>query len=122
MRPLAASGDARRRSRLASPPMRMKALSPPPMRRASPPASTRPRVGGISCPLLMHGRFSPLLCALLLDIGEVLVEHDPVLAGKRHEPLATRPSAKRQVGLAGKLHAPGGKTRARHQDGDAHAH
>ncbi len=34
------------RSRMVRPPIAMRALSPPPMRRARPPASTRPRVGG----------------------------------------------------------------------------
>src|SRR6185312_7485276 len=37
------------RSRMVTPPSSMRALSPPPMRRARPPASTRPRVGGYGC-------------------------------------------------------------------------
>ena len=39
--------QASTRCRMVAPPMRIRALSPPPMRRARPPASTRPRVGGI---------------------------------------------------------------------------
>ena len=40
-----ADRHASARSRMVRPPTRVRALSPPPMRRASPPASTRPRVG-----------------------------------------------------------------------------
>src|SRR2546430_7299237 len=49
---------------------------------------------------LMHHRLAPVLRALLLDVGEVLVEHDAVLAGERDEALAARPPDEREVRLA----------------------
>src|SRR5262245_64260585 len=98
------------RSRMVLPPMRMRALSPPPMRRASPPASTRPSTGRVS--VVMHRGLAPVLGALLLDVGEVLVEHDAVLAGERDETLAAGTADQREVGLARQLDAPGGGARA----------
>ena len=57
------------------------ALSPPPMRRARPPASSsRGRRWRRRTSVVMHGRLAPVLRALLLDVGEVLVEHDALLA------------------------------------------
>src|SRR5437762_5180137 len=78
-----AERHASTRSRIVAPPIRIEALSPPPMRRARPPASTSPRVGGIGGSVVMHGSFAPIFRALLLQIGEVLVEDDAVLARKR---------------------------------------
>src|SRR6266849_843365 len=101
-------------------PMRMRALSPPPMRRASSPASTRPSVGGLS--VVMHRRLAPVLAALLLDEAQVLVEHDAFLARERDEALAASAADQREIGLARELDAPGGEARARDQDRDAHAH
>src|SRR5712672_3360797 len=87
------------RSKMVWPPIRMRALSPPPMRRASPPASTRPSGRSI----VMHRRLAPVLRALLLDEAEVLVEHDALLAGERDEALAASAADQRQVGLACQL-------------------
>src|SRR6185295_13900828 len=106
------------RSRMVLPPMRISALSPPPMRRAWPPARTRPSVGSI----VMHRRFAPVLRALLLDVVEVLVEHDAAFAGERDKALAARAPDQGEVGLARELDAPGGEARARDQDRNAHAH
>src|SRR5207247_10463400 len=61
-------------SRIGLPPMLMSALSPPPMRRAWPPASTRPRVAGDS--IVMHRSFAPMLCALVRDRVEILVRSE----------------------------------------------
>src|ERR1700730_8710961 len=97
------------RSRMVFPPMRIIALSPPPMRRARPPASTRPSVDGIS--VFMHGRLAAVLGTLVSDIGEVLVEHDAILTGERDEAFAARPSDQGEVRLAGELDAPGGEAR-----------
>src|SRR6478672_4268813 len=97
--------------------MRISALSPPPMRRASPPARTRPNVS-----VLMHRRLAPVLAALFLDVGEVLVEHDAVLAGERDETFSPRAPDQRQPGLARKLDAPGGEARAGDENRNAHAH
>src|SRR4051812_47151148 len=105
------------RCKMLSLPTRISALSPPPMRRASPPARTRPNVS-----VVMHRRLAPVLAALLLDVSEVLVEHDAVLAGERNEAFSPCAADEREPGLACKLHAPGGEARPRHQDRDAHAH
>src|SRR5262245_15774377 len=57
--------------------------------------------------VVMRGRFAPVLGALLLDVAQILVEHDAVLARERDETLAARPTDQRQAGLAGKLDPPG---------------
>src|SRR6266700_5375551 len=72
--------------------------------------------------LIVRRRFAPVLGALLLDEGEVLVEHDAAFACERDKALAARAADQCEIGLAGKLHAPGGEARARDQDRDAHAH
>src|ERR1700751_1435574 len=86
------------RSRMASPPMRMSALSPPPMRRASPPANTNPTVRSV----IVHGGLAAMLGAFLVHVGEILIEHDPALAGERDEALAAGAPDQREVRLAGK--------------------
>src|ERR1700760_315091 len=108
------------RSSIASPPMRMSALSPPPMRRASPPASTSPTVR--DCSVIVHGGFAAMLGAFLVHVGEILIEHDPALTGERDEALAAGAPDQGEVRLAGELNAPGGEARARDKDRNAHAH
>src|SRR5262245_41188457 len=108
------------RSRIATPPISISALSPPPMRRASPPARTRPRVRGHS--IVMHGSLAPVLGAFLFHVGEVLIEHDAALASQRDKTLAACSPDQGEVGFTRKLHAPGGETRARDQNRNAHAH
>src|ERR1044072_4372348 len=83
------------RCRIVSSPMRISALSPPPIRRARPPARTRPKVS-----IVMHRRLAPVLAALLFDVREILVEHDTILARERHEALAARAADQGQPGLA----------------------
>src|SRR5690349_6204495 len=68
------------RSRMVTPPISILALSPPPMRRARPPARIRPNVAGTGTSLIMHGRLAAVLGAFFLDKGEVLVEYDAALA------------------------------------------
>src|SRR5262249_36826186 len=113
----AGASRSRTRSRMVASPMRISALSPPPMLRASPPASTSPQVGSV----VMHRRLAPVLHGLLLDVAEVLVEDDAVLARQRDEALAAGAADQREAGLARELDAPGGEARTRHQDGNAHA-
>src|SRR5690242_7678912 len=72
--------------------------------------------------IAMHRPLAPVLRALLLDIGEVLIEHDAVFAGERDEAFSARAPDQCQAGLARELDAPGGEARARHEDRDAHAH
>src|SRR3954469_24514034 len=104
------------RCKMVSLPMRISALSPPPMRRASPPARTRPNVS-----VVMHRRLAPVLAALLFDVGKVLVEHDAVLARERDEAFAARAANESQPRLARKLDTPRGEARPRDQDRNAHA-
>src|SRR6478752_6440897 len=115
-----ADSVASTRSSIDTPPISIRALSPPPMRRANPPASTRPSVGGWL--VVMHRRFASMFGAFVLDEGELLVKHDAVLAGARNKTLATRQSDQRQVCLACEFDSPGGKPRSRNQDRDSHAH
>src|SRR5689334_4680868 len=98
------------RSRMVRPPMVRIGLSPPPMRRARPPASSTPCVAGMSVVTtftlaLVPGR-------LLFDIGEVLVVDDPFLAGERDESLAAGPPHQRQADLPCEIDAPGGEAGA----------
>ena len=60
----------------------------------------------------MHGGLAPVLGAFVLDVGEVLIENDPVFAGECNEALATRAADQRQVRLARKLDTPGGEAGA----------
>src|SRR3954467_11006170 len=60
-------------------------------------------------PSLIPARpLAPMLCALLLDVGQVLVEDDAVLARERDEALAAGSADERQPGLPRELDAPGG--------------
>src|SRR5258708_3267770 len=105
------------RCRIVSLPMRISALSPPPMRRASPPARTRPNVS-----IVMRRALAPVLAALVLDVAQVLIEHDAVFTRERDEALAARAADQRQPRLAGQFDTPGGEAGTRHQNGNAHAH
>src|SRR5262245_63958650 len=115
----AGSSRSSTRSRMVFSPMRISALSPPPMRRASPPASTRPKVDGPAASVVMHRRLAPVLHALVVDVAKVLVEHDTVLARQGDEAFSARAADQGQTGLAGEVDPPGGEARARHADGES---
>src|SRR5690349_15718267 len=87
------------RSRRVRPPMVRIGLSPPPIRRARPPASSTP---GIPCRPLVVTAFAlaPMPCRLLLDIIEVLVVDEALLARQRDEALAAGAADQRQADLA----------------------
>src|SRR4051794_3254474 len=104
------------RSRMVRPAMVRIGLSPPPMRRASPPASSTPGVAGTSVIPLALARVAG---GFLRDIVEILVVDDTLLSRQRDEALAARPSDQRQSDLPRKIDAPCGKARARHQDRNA---
>src|ERR1700750_2204980 len=102
---------------MACGPILISALLPPPMRRASQPTRTRPNVS-----IVMHRRLAPVLRALVLDVGQVLIEHDAVFARERDEAFSPRAPDQCQPCRARELDAPGGEARPRDQDGDAHSH
>src|SRR4029450_1921929 len=96
------------------------ALSPPPIRRASPPASSTPTVGGRS--IVIAAALALGADRLVLDVVEVLVEHDPLLPRQRDEAFSARAANQRQPDLPRQLHAPGGEAGARHEDRNSHPH
>src|SRR4051812_49161576 len=112
-----AASRAMTRSRMVRPPMLRIGLSPPPIRRASPPASRTPGVAGISViPLALAHMASGFLC----DIIEILVVNDALLAGQRNEPFSPCPSDQRQADLPREVDAPRRKSRTRDQDRNPH--
>src|SRR5215471_7629698 len=50
--------------------------------------------------IIVHRGLAPVLGTLLLDVVEVLIEHDALLACERDEPLAARAADQREIGLA----------------------
>src|SRR4051794_28301123 len=114
-------GDRRAitRSRMVRPPMVRIGLSPPPIRRARPPASSTPCVVGklvvtTFTLALVLGRF-------FLDVSEVLVVDDALCPRQRDEPFAAGAADQRQAHLPGEIDTPGGEAGARHQDRNSHA-
>src|SRR6476620_6774954 len=102
------------RSRMVRPPIRRIGLSPPPIRRARPPASSTPGVAGAS--LDVAGTLFVTFAALALvprgflcDESEVLVVNDALLPRQRDEALALRTPDQGQSDLPGEIDAPGGK-------------
>src|SRR5882757_8060154 len=116
------------RSRIVRPPIWRIGLSPPPIRRARPPASNTPGVAGASFDIA--GRMSVVTFAalalvtggFLFDESKVLVVDDALLARQRDEPFSARASDQRQSDLPRQIDAPRRKTRARNQDRNPHPH
>src|SRR3954464_8110186 len=107
------------RSRMVRPPMLRIGLSPPPMRRAKPPASSTPGVAGISViPLALARMARGFLC----DVIEILVVDDALLAGQRNEALAPCASDQGQSDLPCEIDAPRRKSRSRNQNRNPHPH
>src|SRR5579871_3922999 len=109
------------RSRMVRPAMVRIGLSPPPILRASPPASRMPGmppgsvvIATLALALVPRG--------FLLDIVEVLVVDDTLFARQRDEALAARAPDESEPDLAGEIDAPGRKARARDQDRNPHPH
>src|SRR3954471_6307171 len=105
------------RWRMLLPPISRSGLSPPPIRRARPPASTTP---GMS--VIVAFALAPVSSGFLLDVVEVLVVDDALLAGERNEALAAGAPHQRQADLPRQLDAPRREPGARDEDRDAHAH
>src|SRR5258706_4939476 len=108
------------RWRMVRPPIRRIGLSPPPIRRARPPASSTPGVGGNSVVTL--GALALVSRGFLFDESEVLIVDDALLAGQRDEGFASRAPDQGQPDLPRQIDAPGGKARARNQDRNSHPH
>src|SRR5262245_8704088 len=111
------------RSRIVRPKMLRIGLSPPPIRRASPPASSTPGIlraplGGAS--VVTRFALALVLCGFLLDVGEILVVDDALFARQRNKTLSAGAADQRQPDLAGEIDAPGGKARARDEDRNPH--
>src|SRR5437667_666909 len=115
------------RSRMVRPAIWRIGLSPPPIRRARPPASNTPGVGGAS--LGVAGASAVTLGALalvtggfLFDESQVLIVDDALLARQHDEPFSPRAPDQRQSDLPGEIDAPGGETGARNQNWNSHPH
>ena len=67
----------------------------------------------------MDGGLAPVLGRFLLDVAQVLIEHDALLARERDEALAARAADQREAGLAREVDAPGSEPGARDEDRDA---
>src|SRR5262245_2708634 len=73
------------RARIVRPPMVRIGLSPPPMRRASPPASSTP--GILFGSVIAAFALALVPCGLFLDVIEVLVVDDALFARQHNEAL-----------------------------------
>src|SRR5690349_5820229 len=96
------------------------------MRRARPPASSRPTAWAgrlpVSGGIVLHAALAAMAGFLLADRRRIAVVADAPFAGERHEALALGAANQGQVGLLRQLDAPGGEARARDQDRDSHLH
>src|SRR3954463_12263257 len=113
------------RSRMVRPAIVRIGLSPPPIRRARPPASNTPGISGASLDAaLVVTVFALALvpCRFFLDIVEVLVEHDALLSGQRDEAFSPRAADQRQADLSRQFDTPCGEARARDENGNSHPH
>src|SRR5262245_34487606 len=102
-------------------------LSPPPIRRDCPPASSTPLTGwGVITRSSIDGLGGAGLARMpaifLADLGQIGVKDDAIQAGQCHEALAARPANQGEPGAGRQFHAPGGKAGAREQDWYAHFH
>src|SRR5271156_554744 len=108
------------RSRMVRPAIWRIGLSPPPIRRARPPASSTPGVGGAS--VFTTFALSLMPSGFLFDILQVLVIDDAFFAGQCDEALAARATDECQADLPREFDAPGGESRARDEDGNPHSY
>src|SRR4051812_45102924 len=112
------SSRAITRSRMVRPAIVRIGLSPPPIRRARPPASSTPGTNllvTVFALALVPRRF-------LFDIGQILVEHDAFLTGQRDEALSARAPDQCQSDLPRQFDAPCREAGTRHQDRNPHPH
>src|SRR6188472_2499895 len=100
------------RCRIVRPPIWRIGLSPPPIRRARPPASSTPGISGASLDIASVFTLTALALVtrgFLGDESEILVVDDALLARQRDEALALGAADQRQPDLPREIDAPGGK-------------
>src|SRR5215213_465342 len=102
-------------ARMGLPPSAMSPLSPPPMRRARPPARMTPATSAI-----LGGTLALMLAVFLLHRTRIGIENDPLLARKRDEALPACPPDEREIGLSRQFHPRCGEPRSRCQYRNAH--
>src|SRR5258708_7610352 len=128
------SSRAITRARMVRTPIWRIGLSPPPIRRARPPASSTPRgtgasldvagasldvaaatfdVAGIS--VVTFAALALVTRGFLFDESEVLIVGDALLARQRDEPFSPRAPDQRQSDLPRQIDTPGSETRTRDQ-------
>src|SRR5450432_2434245 len=108
------------RSRMVRPPIRRIGLSPPPIRRASPPASSTPGVFGNS--LVTVAALALVTRGFIFDEREILIVDDALLARQRDEAFSPRAPDQRQPDLPREVDAPRRKARTRYQYRNSHPH
>src|ERR1039458_9558222 len=95
------------RSRMVRPAIWRIGLSPPPMRRASPPASKTPGVAGNS--VVTVAALALVARGFIFDESEILIVDDAVLARQRDESFSPGAPDQGQSHLPRQIDAPGGK-------------
>src|SRR5258705_2964716 len=129
------------RARMVRPPIWRIGLSPPPIRRARPPASSTTGVAGASLDVagasfdvagasfgvagnsvVTVAAFALVARRFFFDESKILIVDDALLARQRDEPFSPRAPDQRQSDLARQIDAPGGETRPRNQDRNPHPH
>src|SRR5258705_8286769 len=126
------SSRAMTRSRMVRPPIWRIGLSPPPIRRARPPASSTPGISGASLDvagasfdvalIVTFAAFAFVTRGFLFDERQVLIVNDALLTGQCDESLSPRATDQRQSNLPRQIDAPRRKARTRDQDGNSHPH
>src|SRR5260370_29123112 len=107
-------------ARMVWPPIWRIGLSPPPIRRARPPASSTPGVAGNSVVTVAALAF--VTRGFFLDESEVLIVDDAPLARQRDESFSPRAPDQSQSDLPRQIDAPGREARTRNQYRNSHPH
>src|SRR3979411_3460855 len=106
---LGAPSRATPRARMVRPPIWRIGLSPPPIRRARPPASNTPGVAGNS--VVTVGALALVTRRFLFDEIQVLIVDDALLARQRDEAFAAGTPDQGQADLPRQVDAPRRETR-----------
>src|ERR671914_1089994 len=104
--------------RMGFPPISSCPLSPPPMRRASPPARITPAIWSI----ILACAFPQVFLMLFVHLARIGVEDDAILARQGDEAPPPRSPDEGELGAPCKLDARSREARTRHQNGYPHLH